>query len=151
MGLVTLAKGFKISVAKFDGFLSKNGLAPTYGYRPLRDATLKIGALFRRKGVDSEVKVFAGYSHGFSPPHHVFVCFDWAHVFVARALEDLQRELQKPVPAGFEEIRQLLEAESEISTYIIYNSEEDWVPEEVRRRHEVCTPEYRTDHPLAYN
>ncbi|KAF2188145.1 hypothetical protein K469DRAFT_703611, partial [Zopfia rhizophila CBS 207.26] len=127
MGLTALVQGFKLSVAKFDNFLTANGLSPTEGYQPLPDEAAVIAKLFRATGVDCEVRVFVPHMTGFDRSQHLFVCCDWVYILAAREIEN---ELQKLVPPAFESMRRSLGAESDVSRYVVYNDERDLVDSE---------------------
>ncbi|KAF1960952.1 hypothetical protein CC80DRAFT_590260 [Byssothecium circinans] len=134
MGLITLVRGFKLSVSEFDVFLTTNGLPPLEGgYQPSPEEAEDIAKLFRAKSIDCEVKVFVLFVAGFNRSHHLFVCYDWIHVL---AVKDIEGVLQKPVPPAFEQMRKSLRVESAVSRYIVYNEEElSYIPEEMIRRH----------------
>ncbi|KAF1967538.1 hypothetical protein BU23DRAFT_559324 [Bimuria novae-zelandiae CBS 107.79] len=133
MGLITLVRGFKVSVSDFDVFLRANGLPPIGGgYQPSPKEAEDIAKLFRVHGIDCEVRVFVPYATGFDRSRHLFVCCDWIHVLVTR---DIEGVLQEPVPPAFEQMHDSLGAESGVSRYIVYNEEEfSYTPEEVIKR-----------------
>ncbi|EPE35418.1 hypothetical protein GLAREA_11117 [Glarea lozoyensis ATCC 20868] len=128
MGLTALVHGFKLSVAAFDAFLEANGRNGTCGYKTTPEDDADIATLFRDKGVDCEVRVFIPHLAGFNLPHHLYVCYDWIFVLVTKEIEG---ELEKPIPASFEEMRRKLGAESGISKYIVVNDDVLWAPEEL--------------------
>lgn len=137
MGLITLVQGFKLGVSEFDGFLIANKLPSLGGgYQPSCEEAEDIAKLFRAQGIDCEVKIFVPYVTGFNRSHDLFVCCDWIHVLATLEIKDV---LQKPVPPAFEAMRKSFQAKSGVSTYVVYNDEDEfsYIPEEMIKRNTV--------------
>ncbi|KAH8693335.1 hypothetical protein GQ44DRAFT_765278 [Phaeosphaeriaceae sp. PMI808] len=122
MGLISLIRGFRLSISDFDRFLTENGLPPLGGgYQPSHEEMNSFAKLFSTKGIACEVKIFVPFVTGFNRSEHLFVCCDWIHVLASSEIEGV---LQKPIPPTFEELRNILKAKSLISRYIVYNEED---------------------------
>ncbi|KAK7745710.1 hypothetical protein SLS62_009676 [Diatrype stigma] len=139
MPRVSLVKGYQISVVKLDDFLESNGINGTEGGRIWPDEMKQISELFRSKGVDCDTRIFKAERTGFLHPHHMFVCYDWVDVFAAKRVDGC---LTKPVPKGFDEMRQSLGVEADIGTFLVFDEEVDWIPEALMLTDEVSIVDF---------
>lgn len=92
------------------------------------DEEAALAKVFKQEGVD-KAKVLRPVAPGFNLPGNIYVCCDWMNVYVQK---DIARLFQDPVPESFERLRLSLDAGSTISTYILYDADDDysWVPVE---------------------
>lgn len=134
MPRVSLVKGYQITVAKLDEFLESNGMSGTEGGRLWPDEMKQVSDIFRSKGVDCDTGIFKAERLGFQHPRHMFVCYDWVDVFAAKRVDGC---LPKPVPKGFDEMRQFLGAETDIGTFLVFDEDVDWIPEPLASTEEV--------------
>lgn len=135
MPLVSLVRGFKLSVDKLDNFLHKHHLPVTMGTRIWPKDMMRISEVFQVEGVDCAVEIFQAGRLGFDDAQHVFVCCDWIRVFASQRVDAWLAELAtKPVPASFSEHlrRTLLGAgDGVIGIFVVFNENNSWAPQQL--------------------
>ncbi|KAI5925543.1 hypothetical protein F4810DRAFT_659081 [Camillea tinctor] len=126
MPIVTFGRGFKVPVVKFDEFLIANHGQETFGGTIQPDESDDISQIIRDQGVDADIRVFRPSRMGFGYPKYLFVCFAWVNVYAWRNVDEY---LEKPVPTGFEDFMKSLVPDAAISTFVVFNEEDLWLPD----------------------
>lgn len=134
MPRVSLVRGYQISIPKLDDFLESYGFPGTEGSRIWPHEMKQVSEIFRSNGVDCDTWIFRPTRMGCQNPRHMYVCYDWVDVFGVKQVDGC---LTKPVPRGFDEIRQALCPEAEIGTFLVFDEELDWIPEPLAISDEV--------------
>ncbi|KAF2809690.1 uncharacterized protein BDZ99DRAFT_521019 [Mytilinidion resinicola] len=131
MPVIALVQGFKLCVTKLDDFLIAGNVPPSCRYRLFPRDMAATADLFTTKGVDCEVRVFVPQREGYSLTTYLFVCCKWLYMHSARKVKPYM--LPNPVPASFEAVRKSLQADSDVSWYIVHNEEDFFlgIPEEL--------------------
>ncbi|RDL30127.1 uncharacterized protein BP5553_10405 [Venustampulla echinocandica] len=134
---VLAVQGFRMLCDDLSNFLIGNGLSNVFDtdMEPLRgyddgvsaDEEEEIVTVFRRKGIDCNLKIvlpWVDVDWTFDPSTWVFVCFHWVYLLSNKRIDN---ELDKPVPASFEHLRQVLQVQSPICQYLLNtNKSSDW-------------------------
>ncbi|CAP62072.1 uncharacterized protein PODANS_5_490 [Podospora anserina S mat+] len=116
MGSTTIIRGFKLSVATLDAFLSANNVDETYGTPPFYEHHLEdkdpISKLlfskishFDPNADKNKFRVLIPSIEGIGRAKTAYVAYAWAAVRVHREVK-MDEDLPEEIPKGFEELRQ---------------------------------------------
>ena len=126
---VLAVQGFRMLRNDLSKFLVDNGLSNVWhtDSEPLKgdddgvseEEEEEIVTVFRKKGIDCNLKIVLPWvddDWDFDPSTWVFVCFHWVYLLSNKRIDN---ELDKPVPASFEHLRQMLQVQSPICQYLL--------------------------------
>jgi hypothetical protein len=151
MPLITVFRGFKVSVSILDAFLTANNLDETFGFPPHKDDSEAISTLLRSKmGAGAgDACVIIPQREAFSRSTLAYVAFCWLHVFVQREIKP-EDDLPEIVPSGFLRLKdEILSYASDggaglqtsdtsctgaIGLHIVYTGNRGWTPDVLYER-----------------
>ena len=126
---VLAVQGFRMLRNDLSQFLVRNGLSNVWDTdaEPLvanddgvsAEEEEEIITVFRQKGIDCNLKIVLPWPNldwDFDPSIWVFVCFHWVYLLSNKRIDN---ELDKPVPASFKHLRQMLHVQSPICQYLL--------------------------------
>ncbi|VBB80891.1 Putative protein of unknown function [Podospora comata] len=116
MGSTTIIRGFRLSVATLDAFLSANNVDETYGTPPFYEHHLEdkdpISKLlffkishFDPNADKNKFRVLIPSIEGMGRAKTAYVAYAWAAVRAHREVK-MDEDLPEEIPKGFEELRQ---------------------------------------------
>ncbi|KAK4233303.1 hypothetical protein C8A03DRAFT_38998 [Achaetomium macrosporum] len=130
MGLTTILRGFKVSIAVLDRFLEANRVERTCGYTPsYYRPELDAGSMFLRIKLaaaagDNKARIFIPQVEAQPRSSYTYVAYAWVMIYAQRKV-DLAEDLPDRAPPSFAELR------SEILGFA--NAEDEVEKRQVRR------------------